>query len=216
MSAPGLPLVHRFVPGANKSAPTLLLLHGTGGNENDLLELGSMLAPGAALLSPRGNVLEGDMPRFFRRLAEGVFDLEDLVHRSAELAGFVKAAADLYGFDPSRVIAVGYSNGANIAAGVLLLHPGVLAGAILFRAMVPLVPDKLPDLAGVPVLLMEGRFDAIVPQKEAQALADLLQSAGADVTLSWQEAGHGLRGRAEVEEAQAWLAGALAQGRGER
>src|SRR6187397_432273 len=134
---------HRFVPARPDGAgrPPLLLLHGTGGDESDLLPLGEALAPGAAVLSPRGNVLENGMPRFFRRLAEGVFDEEDVIRRAHELADFVGAAAARHGFDPKRVIAVGYSNGANIAAAILLLRPGALAGAVLFRAMVPLVPQ---------------------------------------------------------------------------
>ncbi|HEX5322213.1 MAG TPA: alpha/beta hydrolase [Capsulimonadaceae bacterium] len=205
MNEADLPLVHRFVPSTRPGLPTLLLLHGTGGDENDLVQIGSALLPGAALLSPRGNVREGNMARFFRRLADGVFDIEDLKARTAELARFLKDAASLYSFDPSKVIAVGYSNGANIAASLLLLSPGALSGAALFRAMVPLVPETLPDLAGAPVLLMEGRFDSLIPPDQAEALAELLRSAGAAVTLKWQEAGHGLVA-GEVEAARAWLA----------
>src|SRR3954466_207184 len=141
-----LGFVHRFERGARPSLPPLLILHGTGGNEDDLLPLGKMIAPGAALLSPRGKVLEHGMPRFFRRLAEGVFDEEDLKLRARELAEFVRAAAAQYRFDAGRVTAVGYSNGANIASAMLLLAPGVLSRAVLFRAMVPLVPDPLPAL----------------------------------------------------------------------
>ena len=149
-----LGFIHRFIPApGGAEAPTLLLLHGTGGNEMDLLELGPALAPGAALLSPRGKVLEHSMPRFFRRLTEGVFDLEDLRLRSDELAGFIEAAASAYGFAPDRVIAVGYSNGANIAASLLLLHPGLLRAAVLFHPMVPLVPDTLPDLSATPIFI---------------------------------------------------------------
>src|SRR6187401_91570 len=139
--------IHEFLPG--NSSRTLLLLHGTGGNERDLISLGRELDPNAALLSPRGKVLENGMPRFFRRLAEGVFDLEDLKYRTNELADFVIAAAQHYGFASDNVVAVGYSNGANIAASILLLRPQVLSAAVLFRAMVPVIPDKLPDLSSV-------------------------------------------------------------------
>lgn len=205
MTPSDLPLVHRFVPAKQPGMPTLLLLHGTGGDENDLLGLGRALLPESALLSPRGSVLEGDMPRFFRRLAEGVFDIEDLIARTYELAGFVRDAAKVYQFDPGRVIAVGYSNGANIAAGLLLLSPGTLASAVLFRAMVPLVPESLPNLEGAPVLLSEGKWDRIASPEQAGALAELLRSAGANVTLIWQQAGHGLAGQAEIDQARAWL-----------
>lgn len=213
MTPADLPLIHRFVAPARPGLPTLLLLHGTGGDENDLIGLGHALLPGAGLLSPRGNVLEGGTtPRFFRRLAEGVFDIEDLIARTKELAEFVRGAAETYHFDPKRVIAAGYSNGANIAASLLLLEPATLAGAVLFRAMVPLVPEKQPDLAGVPVLLMEGRFDPLATPAQAEALAELLRSSGAKVTLAWQEAGHGLAGQAEVNQAHAWLEDAVAAG----
>src|SRR5437588_9417037 len=146
--------IHEFVPGSSER--TLLLLHGTGGNERDLIPLGHELDPGAALLSPRGKVLEHGMPRFFRRLAEGVFDLEDLTRRTHELADFVADAATRYGFDPRNVIAVGFSNGANIAASLLLLRPETLAAAVLFRPMIPLVPETLPDLSRVPVFIAAG------------------------------------------------------------
>src|SRR5213594_4986343 len=149
--------IHEFVPGA--SDRTLLLLHGTGGNERDLIPLGHELDPNAALLSPRGKVLENGMPRFFRRLAEGVFDLEDLKNRTNELADFVAAAAQHYGFAADKVVAVGYSNGANIAASMLLLRPKTLRGAVLFRAMVPLVPDTPPNLSAVRVWIGAGMND---------------------------------------------------------
>src|ERR671925_274796 len=132
MAAADLGFAHRFIPGA-PDKPVLLLLHGTGGDENDLLPLGEALLPGAARLSPRGKVLENGMPRFFRRLAEGVFDLEDLRLRTEELADLVRDASKAYGFDPSRVVAFGYSNGANVAASLLLQRPETLRGAILAR-----------------------------------------------------------------------------------
>jgi predicted esterase len=185
-------------------APTLLLLHGTGGTEEDLLPLGSMLAPGAALLSPRGKVLEGRMPRFFRRLAEGVFDVEDLVARTHELAAFVEGATAAYGLDPSRVVALGFSNGANIGASLLLLHPGLLRGAVLLRPMVPLEPSPPPDLTGTSVLLAAGRDDPLVAPEDTERLAALLQSAGADVAQSWSPGGHGLVPH-DIETARSWL-----------
>ncbi len=153
MTGDDLGFVHRFVPAPESAQPppaALLLLHGTGGDEDDLVPLGRALVPGWALVSPRGKVLEGGAPRFFRRLAEGVFDQEDLVARTHELAGFVEAAAVEYGLDRDRIVAVGFSNGANIGASLLLLHPGLLAGAVLLRAMVPFEPDPLPDLTGTP------------------------------------------------------------------
>ena len=209
---PELGFVHRYVPHKDATR-TLLLLHGTGGNEDDLLELGARLDPVANLLSPRGKVLENGMPRFFRRLAMGVFDLPDLRFRTDELAGFVAAAARAYGFDARRVTAVGYSNGANIAASLLLLHPGVLADAVLLRPMVPFVPEKAPDLQGVNVLLSAGRLDPIVPPGETERLAVLLREYGAGVTLGWSPQGHELT-PAEIEDARRWLAGAACQGPG--
>jgi phospholipase/carboxylesterase len=197
---------HRFIPAPEGSASrTLLLLHGTGGNENDMLPLGRQLDPTAALLSPRGNVLENGMPRFFRRLAEGVFDEEDVIRRAHELAEFVGNASARYEFDPKHVIAVGYSNGANVAAAVLLLEPAVLAGAILLRAMVPLVPPALPKLVDRRVFISAGEQDPIVPKENASRLAAMLREAGADVTLRFEPSGHGLT-RGDVEAAKEWLA----------
>jgi predicted esterase len=199
-----LAYVHVFRPAAKPGAPTLLLLHGTGGNEHDLLPLAEQLSPAAGVLSPRGNVLERGMPRFFRRLAEGVFDIEDLRRRTDELADFVTASAHQYGFAPQSVIAVGFSNGANIAASLLLLRPKVLAGAILFRAMVPLEPDVSAALTGTPVLLSNGRRDPIVPAAQVERLAALLHEAGANVTVAWQPAGHELT-QSDITDARAWL-----------
>jgi predicted esterase len=170
-----LDFIHHFVPApASPAVRTLLLLHGTGGNENDMIPLGRELDPTAALLSPRGRILEHGMPRFFRRLAEGVFDEEDLIRRTHELADFVDAAAGRYTFDAKSMIAVGYSNGANIAAALLLLRPEVLSAAILFRAMVPLAPASLPDLAQARVLIASGEHDPIVPVENARRLAAML------------------------------------------
>jgi phospholipase/carboxylesterase len=194
--------LHEFVPG--NSSRTLLLLHGTGGNEHDLLPLGRELDPKASLLSPRGKILENGMPRFFRRLAEGVFDLEDLKTRTNELADFVSAAVRHYKLDADHIVGVGYSNGANIAASMLLLRPEIMHTAILFRAMVPLIPDKLPDLSSVHIWIGSGDQDPIIPTSDTQRLVELLRSAGADVTIRYFNAGHSLT-NPEVETAGQWL-----------
>jgi phospholipase/carboxylesterase len=194
--------LHEFVPG--NSSRTLLLLHGTGGNERDLLPLGRELDPDASLLSPRGKILENGMPRFFRRLAEGVFDLEDLKMRTNELADFVAAAVRYYKLAADDIVGVGYSNGANIAASILLLRPEMLSAAILFRAMVPLIPDTLPDLSSVGVWIGAGNQDPIIPTSEAQRLVSLLRGAKADVTIRFFETGHGLTSD-EIETAGRWL-----------
>lgn len=185
---------HRFVPG--EQSGTLLLLHGTGGNETDLIPLAEQVAPGLNLLSPRGKVLEDGMPRFFRRLAPGVLDERDLIERTHELAEFVGRAVKHYGLDPERVAALGYSNGANIAASLLLLHPGVLSAAALLHAMVPLRPKHLPDLAGAPVLMTAGRSDPIVPVQQTEELAEMLKRAGAKLKVHWGAGGH----QPDVEE----------------
>src|SRR5205814_5683 len=194
--------IHEFVPGS--SSRTLLLLHGTGGNERDLIPLGRELDPNASLLSPRGKILENGMPRFFRRLAEGVFDLEDLKKRTNELADFVAAAVRQYRLAADHVVTVGYSNGANIAASMLLLRPEILRAAILFRAMVPFVPEKLPDLSSVRVWIGAGDQDPIIPASEAQRLVELLRRAGAHVTIHFATAGHGLTND-DLEAARHWL-----------
>jgi predicted esterase len=198
-----LDFTHEFVPG--DSERTLLLLHGTGGNEHDLIPLGHELDPAAALLSPRGKVLENGMPRFFRRLAEGVFDLEDLKERTHELANFVAAAAAHYGLAADKIVAVGYSNGANIAASMLLLRPETLCAAVLFRPMVPLLPENLPDLSAVRVWIGGGNHDPIIPASETRHLIELLRAAQARVTVHFSDAGHGLT-KAEFALARAWLA----------
>ena len=204
MTKPAAPdFVHLFLPG--RSLRTLLLLHGTGGDESDLIPIGQKLDPAANILSPRGKVLENGMPRFFRRLAEGVFDQEDLVRRTHELADFVQQAAAKYGFDLKKLVGVGYSNGANIAGSMLLIRPDTLSGASLLRPMVPLVPEVLPDLKGKKVLVAAGRYDPIIPAAEAERLVSLLRSAGADVEVSLEEAGHGLIA-GTIETARRWLA----------
>jgi phospholipase/carboxylesterase len=201
--APELAYFHRFEPGADPTLPTVLLLHGTGGDENDLVPLGREIAAGAALLSPRGNVLEGAMPRFFRRFREGLFDEDDVRRRAGELASFVAEARRAYGLD--QPLALGYSNGANIASAVLLLHPQTLAGAILLRAMAPLAEPPKPDLAGVPVLILSGSSDPIAPRSSADKLAAALAAAGARVERDDLPAGHGLT-QADVTKAKAFYA----------
>jgi phospholipase/carboxylesterase len=198
--------IHKFVPAQSGSAHavTLLLLHGTGGDENDLLPLGSELWPGAALLGVRGKVLENGMPRFFRRFAEGVFDVEDLKSRTEELAHFIDAASKRYDFSTKRLIAVGYSNGANIAAGLILLHPHYLAAAMLFRAMVPFTPDFIRDFSHLSVFIGAGRLDPIVPSGQVEELGAIFASGGADITISWSQGGHEL-GEDDIRAAKTWL-----------
>jgi phospholipase/carboxylesterase len=207
-SRPDLGFTHVWQPAPDPTgADTLLLLHGTGGDENDLVPLARMLKPDAAVLSPRGRVLEQGMPRFFRRLAEGVFDLEDLRVRTLELGDFVEAAAREYGFDASRVTAVGFSNGANVAASLMLRRPGLLRSAILLRAMVPFEPDPplaADALAGTRIFMSSGRQDPIIPPANSQRLAELFTAAGAEVQLEWQDGGHGLVQR-DVQAARGWL-----------
>jgi len=198
-----LSLIHQFEPGAPAARP-LLLLHGTGGNEHDLLPLGRIVAPGAALLSPRGAVSENGMPRFFRRLAEGVFDEADLRRRTADLAAFVGAARDRYGIEAP--LALGFSNGANIAVALLMLHPEVLAGAVLIRPMVPLAEPPVADLAGKPVLMLSGAMDPIVPAENAGRLARQLEAASAAVEHRVVPVGHGLS-QADVSLATDWVRG---------
>jgi phospholipase/carboxylesterase len=206
--------IHRHVPAAGQRALTLLVLHGTGGDENDLLPLAQRIDPDAAILSPRGRVLEHGMPRYFRRIEEGVFDLEDLARRTIELADFVEAAASHYGFDVTQVFAVGYSNGANIAASLLLTRPEVLAGAILFRPMVPFEPARPVDLARKPIRISAGRQDQIVPRALTDRLSEVLTQTGADVTAMWYDTGHALV-PGEVTEAGEWFA-QVVHGAGEK
>ncbi|MGA9297299.1 MAG: alpha/beta hydrolase [Nitrososphaeraceae archaeon] len=196
-----LGFIHKFIPsnikverkGGSKKVPTFLLLHGTGGNEEDLIPVAREISSEAAILSPRGKILEdGIAARFFRRLAEGVFDLEDLRFRTNELANFVNNASKTYGFDLQHVIALGYSNGANIASSMLLLRPEVLSAAILFRAMVPFVPNTLPDLSNKYIFMSSGLYDPIIPKQEAERLFSLFKNGGAKVSISWQNSGHEL------------------------
>jgi phospholipase/carboxylesterase len=190
--------IHRFVQGSGPV--TVLALHGTGGSESDLIPLAQALAPGASVLSPRGHVSEHGAARFFRRLAEGVFD-----HESGQLCGFVTSSSQKYGFDAARVVAIGYSNGANIAASLLLSHPEVLAGAVLLRAMTPFQPTAVPDLHNKSILLAAGRADHMVPMENIDNLARLLEGGGADVSLRFENAGHNLTD-AEIEAARLFMA----------
>ena len=201
MTQEPLGFIYRFEPGAAGARP-LLLLHGTGGDEADLLPLGRDVSPGAPLLSPRGPVLEHGMPRFFRRLSEGVFDEADLRRRAEDLADFVAAARARHGL--AAPVALGFSNGANIAAAMLLLRPEALAGAVLLRAMVPLAQPPAADLAGKPVLILSGAMDPIVPAENAEHLARQLAQAGARVTHRVLPAGHGLS-QVDIDLARAWL-----------
>lgn len=202
-----LGFIHRFISphsNAKESKLTLLLLHGTGGTEDDLIPLGNELAPNASILSVRGRVLENGMPRFFRRLEEGVFDLDDLIMRTEELAEFLAKSSSKYMFDVKSIIAVGYSNGANIAASLLLRRPEFLAGAILFRVMVPYTPTVLPDLSNKSIILLEGLHDPIVSRTEAQKLLEIFTNAQSNVTLKWQNSGHNLVNE-DIIAAKKWL-----------
>jgi predicted esterase len=197
--------VHIYIPPENPSAGnTLLLLHGTGGDEESMVPLAEGILPGAGVLSPRGKVLEDGMPRFFRRFAEGVFDLEDLRFRTAELAEFIIKASEAYSFDRNMLAAAGYSNGANIAASVLLTYSDVFHYAVLSHPMVPFVPERLPDLSGARVLITAGRRDPIVSPGDTENLARLLKEAGARVDVFWQENGHSLT-REEITAAKSFL-----------
>ena len=197
-----LSFIHRWEP-REGSARTLLLLHGTGGNEDDLIPLGDLIDREANLLSPRGQVLEHGMPRFFRRLAEGVFDIPDLKARTQQLGDFIVAAGARYAFPTDGVTAVGFSNGANIAAALLLLRPGLVKEAILYRAMVPLEVTPLPDLRGTRVFIAAGQHDPIIPPSNSERLAAMLREAGADVDLRWSPVGHQLT-REDVDASRAW------------
>jgi phospholipase/carboxylesterase len=201
-----LGFIHRFVPSEDpSSSETLIVLHGTGGDENDLIGIGQAIAPGAAILSPRGNVLESGAPRFFRRLAEGVFDPKEVHSRGEELARFIRAAIVTYRLDATRLFALGFSNGANIASTVMLIEPGILQGAILLRPMLVYDPAEKSDLTGSAVFISAGRMDPIVPTASVERLVELFESAHAEVTLKWQLAGHSLV-PSEVREAAEWLA----------
>ncbi|CAM4033076.1 alpha/beta hydrolase [Paenibacillus alkaliterrae] len=194
---------HLFKQGTDVNAPVLLLLHGTGGTERDLLPLAERISPASSVLSVRGNVLENGMPRYFRRLAEGVFDLEDLVFRTKELYDFLDSAAEEYGFDRGNLIAIGYSNGANIAGSLLFHYKGTLRGAILHHPMVPIRGVELPDMSGMPCFIGAGSNDPLCTPQETEELERLLSAAGADVKVHWEQYGHQLTS-SEVAAAEAW------------
>jgi phospholipase/carboxylesterase len=200
-----LGFIHRFVPAEDSaSGDTLVVLHGTGGDESDLIGIGQAIAPGAAIVSPRGNVLENGAPRFFKRLAEGVFDPKEVRSRAEELARFIRAAVVTYRLDAARVYALGYSNGANVASTVMFVEPGILQGAILFRPMLVYEPSERNDLTGSAVFISAGRMDPIVPADSVERLVELFESAHAEVTLKWQLAAHSLV-PSEVREAAEWF-----------
>jgi phospholipase/carboxylesterase len=200
---PDLAFIHRYIAAADASRPPLLLLHGTGADENDLIPLGEMLSPGSALLSPRGKVLEdGTMLRFFRRTEDGVWDIADFKARVVELAGFVERARAIYNLAPPIIL--GFSNGANIGWGLMRYDPSLIAGALLMRASLPFDPRPLPDLTGFPVLLLSGKDDPLVPADRPPYFAALLGEAGADVTLELLPAGHALT-QQDLVFAHAWL-----------
>ena len=207
-----LGFIHKFIPSESledNNSLTLLLLHGTGGNENDLVPIAKILEiKNAAILSPRGKVLENGMPRFFRRLAEGVFDIEDLKFRTNELADFIHNASKVYTLNLNRIMAIGYSNGANIAASILLLRPEILSSAILFRPMIPLVPDTLPNLSSKHILISAGAHDPIIPRYQTEELFDLLKKVEARVSIQWQNSGHELTQR-DVVAASEWVSSAF-------
>lgn len=197
--------IHRYEPGEGEHRnTTLLLLHGTGADEEALSGLGRMVLPGAGQLRPRGNVLENGMARFFRRFAEGVLDVDDLKQRTADLADFIQQSARVYGFDAQQVIGAGFSNGANIAASMLFLRPEVLRAAILLHPMVPFVPETLPNLRDKPIFIGAGRADPLVSAEQTEQLAELLKRAGAAVELFWQNDGHTVS-LEEVKAAKSWL-----------
>jgi phospholipase/carboxylesterase len=200
--APDLGFIHRYIPASDPSLPPLLLLHGTGADENDLIPLGEMLLPGAALLSPRGKVSEDGLNRFFRRFDEGVWDRKDLDIRTQELAAFVALARQTYRLE--RPLVLGFSNGANIGWSLMLHDPDALAGALLMRPMLPFDPRPLPDLAGFPVLLLSGKDDPLVPPEQPSYFAALLGEAGAQVTLETVPAGHALT-QQDLVFAHDWL-----------
>ena len=195
---------HIYKQGSNRSKPVLLLLHGTGGNEQDLMPLAELIDPEVSVLSVRGNVLENGMPRFFRRLAEGVFDEEDLIFRTKELHEFLDEAAEEHGFDRSNIVAVGYSNGANIAASLLFHYKGSLKGASLHHPMVPRRGIELPELSGVPVFIAAGKNDPICPATESEELEKTLKAAGAETSILWETNGHSLTG-SEIAAASEWF-----------
>jgi phospholipase/carboxylesterase len=194
---------HFFQKGTDLSKPTLLLLHGTGGNEMDLVPLAAKIDEDCSILSIRGNVLENGMPRFFKRLAEGVFDEADLVFRTNELNDFLDEAAIKYDLDRSNLVALGYSNGANIAGSLLFHYQHALRGAMLLHPMVPRRGIQLPDLTNTPIFISAGANDPICPPVETKELHTILENAHADVEVHWENYGHQLT-YSELEAARNW------------
>lgn len=195
---------HIFIKGTDISAPTLVLFHGTGGTERDLLPLATIISPQSSVLSLRGNVLENGMPRFFKRLAEGVFDEEDLILRTQEVYAFLDEAALQYGFDRNHLIAIGYSNGANIVGSLLFHYADSLRGAVLHHPMVPRRGVELPDMTGMPIFIGAGSNDPLCTPRETEELQVLLEGVGAAVRVHWERFGHQLTAQ-EVDAAAAWF-----------
>lgn len=193
--------VHIFKKGNGKT--TFCLLHGTGGDENDLVPIARSIDPHAGVIGIRGNVSENGMNRFFRRHAEGVFDQEDIILQSGNMMAFLQKAAAHYEFTLQHTTFLGYSNGANIATSVLFLHPQIVQSAILLRPMLTLVPDIAPDLSGHKIFIAAGLHDGLVPVEHTNKLADLYRTYGAVVELAWLNAAHGLT-REDIEKAKIW------------
>jgi phospholipase/carboxylesterase/glyoxalase family protein len=196
---------HKYVPSSDPpKGKTVLLLHGTGGNEESLIPIVEMVLPDAAILSPRGQIMENGMPRFFRRIAEGVFDLEDLKFQTQELAIFIEAASKTYGIESNEVIALGYSNGANIASSVMLTYPELISKAALFHPMIPFVPENPPDLSNTGILITAGTNDPIVSREETLELNNMFQDYGAEVEIFWHDSEHNLT-REELDKTKNFL-----------
>ncbi|MDB4978765.1 MAG: phospholipase/Carboxylesterase [Candidatus Peribacteria bacterium] len=196
---------HIFIPSDKPDAPTLLLLHGTGGDEYDLVHIGQSLLPGAAILSARGNVQQQGMNRYFLRKPDGSFDTDDLLFRTGELNGFILLATEHYNIDRSTLIAVGYSNGATIAASILLVHPKTLHLAVLLHPALPFMPEQKPHITAH-VFMTAGRNDEMIPFERTKALATLLSSCGAEVAFHAEEGGHRIT-ESELEAAREWING---------
>lgn len=196
-------MIHLFKKGESRTRSTLLLLHGTGGNEEDLVPLAEIIDKKASILSVRGNVIENGMPRFFKRLSEGVFDEESLLSETKNLYEFIYEAAEKYEFDVNNVVALGYSNGANIAASLLYHYQAVFKGALLHHPMVPLRNKELPDLSGIPIFIGAGENDPLCPPEESKELQQTFEKAGAQVTVEWNNHGHSLTQK-EIMAAAEW------------